>query len=137
MVRQTLTTVQQARRVSRTDWVLALALASGRWVLDAAGLYVACRAFDIDISALQLAALYLGIQLLRQIPLTPGGIGVIEVALLAGLVAIGAPNAAATAAVLLYRLVSAWLMIPLGYLAMAGLTGWDRRHGPREAVTES
>jgi len=134
--RQTQTTVQQARRVSWTDWVLALGLASGKWVLDAACLYAACRAFDIDISALQLAALYLGIQLLRQIPLTPGGIGVIEVALLAGLVAIGAPNAAATAAVLLYRLASAWLMIPLGYLVMAGLTGWDRRHGPHEAFAE-
>ncbi len=132
--RQALTTIEQARRVGWTDWLLALALASAKWVLDAASLYAACRAFDIDIGTLQLAALYLGIQLLRQIPLTPGGLGVIEVALLAGLVALGAPDAAATATVLLYRLVSAWLMIPLGYVAMAGLTGWDRRHAVRPAT---
>jgi uncharacterized protein (TIRG00374 family) len=127
-LRQVLTTLRQARRVRWIDWNLALITTLAKWVLDAASLYAACRAFDIHINFLQLSAVYLSIQLIRQLPLTPGGIGVIEVALLAALISAGAPEAAATAAVLIYRLFSAWLLIPIGYLAMAAMARWDRRH---------
>lgn len=128
LARQLLTTGRQARHVRWTDWMLALGLASSKWILDAASLYSATRAFGIEIDLLPLVALYLGVQLVRQIPLTPGGVGLVEVALLAGLVAVGAPDAAAAAAVLVYRLASTWLMIPLGYTALAALRRWDRRH---------
>jgi glycosyltransferase 2 family protein len=48
---------------------------------------------------------------------TPGGIGGIEAGLLAGLVAYHLDASVALAAVLLYRLVSFWLMLALGGLA--------------------
>jgi hypothetical protein len=63
-----------------------------------------------------LGAVYLTVQIVRQIPLTPGGIGVIELSLLAGLVSAGAGEAAAAATVLVYRLLSCWLIIPVGLL---------------------
>ena len=61
-----------------------------------------------------LAGLYLGVQIVRQVPLTPGGVGVIDTAFVAGLTAAGATAVTATAAVLVYRLISCWLIIPIG-----------------------
>ena len=134
--RQVLTTLRQAKQVRWLDWNLAMSTSTAKWVLDAASLYAACRAVDIDINLLKVLALYLGIQLVRQIPLTPGGIGVIEAALLAGLISAGAPQAAAAAAVVIYRLFSAWLIIPIGYATMAVLVRWDRTH-PRVKPADS
>jgi len=47
--------------------------------------------------------------------LTPGGLGVVEAALTAALVALGVPGAAALTAVLLYRIISFWLAIAIGW----------------------
>ncbi|MEU8664899.1 flippase-like domain-containing protein, partial [Actinoplanes philippinensis] len=68
----------------------------------------------------RLALIYLAVQMVRQVPLTPGGVGLIEASMLAGLTAAGLPEATGAAVVLLYRLVSFWLMLPLG------LIGWLR-----------
>ena len=127
-LRQVVTTLRQARRVSFLDWNLALGTTAAKWLLDAGCLWASCEAFGISIDVFKLSALYLGIQLVRQVPLTPGGIGLIEVALLAGLVSAGAPQGPAAAAVLVYRMLSAWLIIPIGYLVMALMARWDRRH---------
>src|SRR5439155_649008 len=70
----------------------------------------------LTISLTTIAAVYLTVQIVRQIPLTPGGIGVIEVSLLAGLISAGAADGPATATVLVYRLLSCWLIIPVGLL---------------------
>ena len=59
-----------------------------------------------DVDVIAMATVYVGIQVLRQIPLTPGGIGIIEAALLAGLIAAGAAAAPAAAAVLIYRVLT-------------------------------
>ena len=133
-VRQVVTTLRQARRVSFVDWNLALGTTAAKWLLDAGCLWASCEAFGISIDVFKLSALYLGIQLVRQVPLTPGGIGVIEVALLAGLVSAGAPEGPAAAAVLVYRMLSAWLIIPIGYLVMALMVRWDRRHAAPAAI---
>ena len=50
----------------------------------------------------------------RRAPLTPGGIGLVELGLTAALIAAGAPNTEAVAAVLVYRTVSYLLPLPLG-----------------------
>ncbi|MHB8510584.1 MAG: lysylphosphatidylglycerol synthase transmembrane domain-containing protein [Actinomycetota bacterium] len=51
------------------------------------------------------------------IPLTPGGLGVVEAALVAVSVGFGAPRATALVAVLGYRLVTFWLPLPVGLYA--------------------
>ncbi len=135
--RQVLTTLRQAKQVRWRDWNLAMSTSTAKWLLDAASLYAACRAVDIDINLLKVGALYLGIQLVRQVPLTPGGIGVIEAALMAGLISAGAPQASAAAAVVIYRLFSAWLIIPIGYATMAVLVRWDKTHPRVKPATES
>lgn len=109
-----------ARRVPARHWNLALAYAAVNWLADLGCLIASARAFDLTLSVTTLAVIYVGVQLVRQIPITPGGVGLIEASLLAGLVSTGAPQAAAAAAVLVYRLLSCWLIIPVGLFA------WNR-----------
>jgi uncharacterized membrane protein YbhN (UPF0104 family) len=92
----------------------SLAFAVANWLADLCCLAAVARAFDLPLTFTQLAIVYLGVQLVRQIPVTPGGMGVIEASLLAALVAAGAGEAPAAAAVLGYRLFSCWLIIPAG-----------------------
>src|SRR3954466_6819565 len=54
-------------------------------------------------------------QLVSVIPILPGGGGTIEATMSAGLVLAGGAGAAVIAAVLLYRIVSAWALVPLGW----------------------
>ncbi|WP_432973079.1 lysylphosphatidylglycerol synthase transmembrane domain-containing protein [Dactylosporangium sp. CA-233914] len=109
------------RRLPRRSWVLSLVHATVNWGLDFGCLAATAAAFDIDVSLVRLATVYLTVQLVRQVPLSPGGIGVVEVALLAGLVSAGAGHSPAAAAMLVYRLLSCWLIIPLGLLAYTTL----------------
>jgi uncharacterized membrane protein YbhN (UPF0104 family) len=120
-----------SRDVGGRHWGLALAAALTNWLTDLLCLYAAARAFHLPVSLAQLAAVYLTVQVVRQIPLTPGGIGVIEVSLLTGLVSAGAGEA--SAAVLVYRLLSCWLIIPVGLLCWLIL----RRPSHHEAVEDS
>ncbi len=66
-------------------------------------------------------------QLAANLPITPGGLGVVEGSLAIALVAYGNSEASTVAAVLLYRVVSFWAMLPLGWTAWAVLTARARR----------
>jgi uncharacterized membrane protein YbhN (UPF0104 family) len=68
-----------------------------------------------------LAAIYLGAATAGSLIPTPGGIGPVEAALVAGLTAAGLPLPAATAAALLSRLVSVWIPAVPGLVAAAVL----------------
>ena len=57
---------------------------------------------------------------LGMVPITPGGLGVVEAGLTTWLVLSGVGAHEAVVATLLYRLASYWLPIPLGALAWAG-----------------
>ncbi|GAA1612312.1 lysylphosphatidylglycerol synthase transmembrane domain-containing protein [Actinoplanes couchii] len=96
----------------------ALAAAVINWALDMFCLVAAAAACGVTLGWWQLALVYLAVQVVRQIPLTPGGLGLIEASMLTGLVTAGMPESTAAAVVLLYRLVSFWMILPLG------LTGW-------------
>jgi uncharacterized membrane protein YbhN (UPF0104 family) len=56
---------------------------------------------------------------------TPGGVGAVEAALSAGLVAAGMPGAKAVSAVLLFRLATFWLPVPIGWVALNHLQRKD------------
>jgi hypothetical protein len=116
-LRPVIEAVANSRAVPGRHWGLALAAAIANWLTDLICLYASARAFSLPVDIATLAAVYLTVQIVRQIPLTPGGIGVIEISLLAGLVSAGAGEAAAAATVLVYRLLSCWLIIPVGMLA--------------------
>lgn len=90
---------------------------TAKWLLDAAALWASCRALGLNPDPLAIGVMYVGVQIVRQIPLTPGGTGLVEAALLAGLTATGAAVAPAAAAVLLYRVISMWAVAAAGGLA--------------------
>ena len=56
-----------------------------------------------------------------SVPIVPGGLGVVDAALVLGLVAGGLSGALAVAAVVLYRLISFGFIIGLGWLVWLGL----------------
>jgi uncharacterized protein (TIRG00374 family) len=112
--------IEQRDRMVQTlgrRWYVALAAAVGRWLLDFGALAAALAAVG-DETRLSLVLLaYVGAQLLGQIPLTPGGLGIVEAGLTGLLAAAGVGAGAAAVATLAYRLVSYWLMLPAGLIA--------------------
>jgi uncharacterized protein (TIRG00374 family) len=64
----------------------------------------------------QIGAVYLGAHVVASAAPVPGGLGALEAALIAGLSALGMPAGAAASAVLIYRLLTYWLTIPVGWL---------------------
>jgi uncharacterized protein (TIRG00374 family) len=64
-----------------------------------------------------LAVAYAAANIASAIPITPGGLGVIEVTLVAVTAGFGVPRATAVLAVLGYRLVNYWLPLPVGAVA--------------------
>jgi uncharacterized protein (TIRG00374 family) len=66
----------------------------------------------------QVAAVYLGGNLVAGLAPVPGGLGALEAALVAGLSGLGMPVGAAASAVLIYRLLTFWLTIPVGWVAL-------------------
>ncbi|HRW37500.1 MAG: flippase-like domain-containing protein [Acidimicrobiales bacterium] len=95
--------------------------ATANWLLDAAALWVFLRAFGHSMNPINLIVAFGVTGVLAAIPITPGGLGVVETALPALLVTFGAPVGAAGAAVLSWRLVQFWMPIPLGGIAYASL----------------
>ena len=56
---------------------------------------------------------------------TPGGLGAIEAALVAGLTGVGMSSGLAVSAVLLYRLATYWLPVVPGWLSWRLLQRWE------------
>ena len=52
---------------------------------------------------------------------TPGGIGSIDVAMIAGLTAVGVGPGVAVSATVVFRVVTFWVQIPLGWVALRHL----------------
>jgi len=92
----------------------ALAWAAANWLLDAASLWIFVVAFGHVVSPIDLLVAYGLANVLAVLPITPGGLGVIEGVLIPTLVGFRVPAAIATIAVLGWRLVNFWLPIPVG-----------------------
>ena len=108
----------------RTLW-WAFTWAGLNWILDASCLWVFVWAFGHAISPIDLLVAYGLANIFAAIPLTPGGLGVVEGVLIPTLVGFGVPNSQAILAVLAYRLVNFWIPIPIGGAAYASLQ-WRR-----------
>jgi uncharacterized protein (TIRG00374 family) len=68
-------------------------------------------------AALVLVA-YAAASLLGQLPLTPGGLGVVEAGLTGTLALIGVNGGAAVLATLAYRIFDYWLYLPAGLVGL-------------------
>jgi hypothetical protein len=99
----------------------ALFWATANWLFDAASLFVFVGAFHHWTNPDGLLVAYGLANVLAAIPITPGGLGVIEGTLTPVLVAFNTPRSAAILGVIAYRLINFWLPIPLGGLAYLSL----------------
>jgi uncharacterized protein (TIRG00374 family) len=98
-------------------WPKALAAAVMNWMLDYMVLFVALFAVGAKPRASLVLVAFAGSAVLGMIPITPGGLGFVEVGLTAMLVASGIPGPDAALATLAYRLFQFWLPIPAGAVA--------------------
>jgi glycosyltransferase 2 family protein len=96
----------------------------GTLLLSAA--YIGClavciRALGGSVPIASVAVVYLTASAAGSLVPTPGGLGAIEALMSAGLTAAGMQGAAALSAVLLYRLLTFWLPVPIGWVALKQL----------------
>ena len=106
-------------RTVRSPLKLALLL-GGSALLSVAyilALFFSVQAFGGGLSLVQVGAVYLVGAAIAVVAPTPGGLGALEAAVIAGLVAAGLDNGAAVPAVFLFRLATFWIPIVPGWIA--------------------
>ncbi|NQW68207.1 MAG: flippase-like domain-containing protein, partial [Acidimicrobiaceae bacterium] len=87
---------------------------AANWLLDLLALWLFLRAFGGSISVDGLLVAFGLTNVLASIPLTPGGLGIVEGVYIPTLVGFGVPLATATVTVLTYRIAQFWLPILVG-----------------------
>ncbi|WP_425470739.1 lysylphosphatidylglycerol synthase transmembrane domain-containing protein [Streptomyces armeniacus] len=75
-----------------------------------------------EMSYATVAVVFLAGNALGSAAPTPGGLGAVEAALIAGLITFGVPKEIATPAVLLFRLMTFWLPVLPGWISFTQLT---------------
>jgi len=111
--------------------VLTLAVLAGQLTVFLVFL-VSLRVLDVsagEVTAIEAFAAWSLARLLGSIPITPGGLGIVEVGLTTALVGFGGKNAEVVAAVLVYRFLT---MVPTLVLGLLAAATW-RRHRPAVA----
>jgi uncharacterized membrane protein YbhN (UPF0104 family) len=109
----------------QAHWWRATFAAAANRMLDYAALVAALVAFGAHVRPAEVLLAYVVAQAFAIVPITPGGVGLVDAGLTTLLVLVGVPADTALIGVLLYRLFSFWLPIPLGALAWAG---WRAHH---------
>lgn len=119
----------------------AFGWALGNWGFDLSCLIFAFLAVDAAVPWRGILLAYGAAQLASNLPITPGGLGVVEGSLTIGLVAYGGAEASTVAAVLVYRVLSFWLPLLVGWsvagvLALKARRAEVRAAGPGVRVVE-
>ena len=113
----------------RLMWILSN---PGRLALGAAGTVLLSLSYVLSFAASlwafgytlpfsMLAITYLASNTVGSVVPAPGGIGPVEIALTAGLATAGVPGGVALSAAIVYRLVTFWIPIPVGWLSLRRL----------------
>jgi uncharacterized protein (TIRG00374 family) len=114
------------KSVLGTHWLLAVALTAGRLFFDYACLLAALRATGSQPRPSVVLLAYAVAEVIRLLPITPGGLGIVEASISGLLILAGVNASEAFLATLVYRLASYWLPLlagPIAYLA------YYRRYG--------
>lgn len=112
----------------RRRWhVITLATLAGHLSVFAV-LLVSLRVLDVpasEVTLIEAFAAWSIVRVLGSLPITPGGLGVVELGLTSLLVGFGGGQAEVVAAVLVYRFLT---MVPTLVLGMAAAATWRRHH---------
>jgi uncharacterized protein (TIRG00374 family) len=109
-------------RVRPIRYAGVLALSAWNWVADCLCLVFAIQATGSVVPWRGILLAYGAGITASSIGLTPGGIGIAEVALSGALVVAGLPGREAIHAVLIYRLISFWLVVAAGWVVFAAMS---------------
>ena len=91
------------------------------WFLDIAALIVFIRAFGGSVDIVGLVVSFCLANIFASIPITPGGLGIVEGIYIPSLVGFGLTTTTATVSVLSYRLVQFWLPMLVGGVCYVSL----------------
>jgi len=97
------------------------------WLLDCACFAMMFPAIGAPVPWKGLLLAYGAGQLAATLPITPGGLGVVEGSITVALVAFGGPESSTAYAVLLYRIISFWMILAVGWLFIGQLALQVRR----------
>lgn len=98
-------------------WPRVVGSAAGKWAFDYLALIAALYSVGADPRLSIVLLAYAGAQVLGMIPITPGGVGFVEVGLYYLLIISGISAQDASLATIAYRLVSWWVPIVSGLFA--------------------
>jgi putative heme transporter len=101
--------------LSPSRWAEVLGLAVLNWLYDAAVLVCSLLALHVAVPWRGIFVIYGITQIAAALPITPGGLVVVEGTLAGLLTAYGVHTEAAFATVILYRIVSFWGLVPIGW----------------------
>jgi uncharacterized protein (TIRG00374 family) len=118
-------------------WARASVMGLSNWLADLSCLALSFMAVGAAVPWRGLLLAYGAGQLASVLPITPGGLGVVEGSITVALVTFGGAKVSTVAAVLLYRLVSFWLMLPVGWGAWATLALLGRGRRVQEQAVEA
>jgi uncharacterized protein (TIRG00374 family) len=110
--------------------------AAANWLLDAAALWCFLAALGRYVEPFGLFVAYGIANVLAAIPITPGGLGIIDATTPALLFSFGITKHIATLGVLGWRLISYWLPIPVGVVAYLTLRLPPRTGGSRDLSSQ-
>ena len=114
--------------VSLSPWQVGVVLgwSVANWLLDCGCLALSFLAVGVGVPWKGLLLAYGAGQLAANLPITPGGLGVVEGSLTIAIVAFGGSEASTVAAVVLYRILSFWGELPIGWATWAAFA-WVAR----------
>jgi hypothetical protein len=121
-------------------WVLGCGI--GNWVFDCTCFALSFLAVGAGIPWKGLLLSYGAGQLAANLPITPGGLGVVEGSITIALVAFGGNRLSTVEAVLIYRLISFWSQLVVGWsgagwLALGVRSGrWRRQVLPESSAAD-
>ena len=120
----------------------AVSWAAANWLLDAASLWAFLAAYGHITRPIDLFVAYGVANVLAAVPLTPGGLGIVEAVAATSLIGFGVPAAIAWLGVISWRLFNFWLPIPVGAGAYLSLrvrrgAGLRERRDALEGMTRA
>ncbi len=108
---------ERDRLVSVVDrrWPAVITASAGKWAFDYLALIAALYSVGANPRLSLVLIAYAGAQVLGMIPITPGGMGFVEVGLYSLLIISGISAQDASLATIAYRLISWWVPIVSGF----------------------
>jgi uncharacterized protein (TIRG00374 family) len=106
------------------------------WAFDLLALWAALRAFGDPPHLVLLVIAFCVGQVAASIPISPGGLGVVETSLVPLLAGFGTSSSVAVLGVLYWRLVNFWLPLPIGAFAYLSILVDRRRRRRRRRERE-